>query len=61
MSAAILREAFSQSILSIFSIAVVVSAITFVAVLLMKQVPRAGPAQGPGTLPGEPENRILGP
>jgi len=50
-SAAILREAFSVSILSVFSIALVVSGATFVAVLFMRRVTSSKPAQGPGRLP----------
>lgn len=52
-SAAILKEAFSLSILPVFSIALVVSGATFVAVLLMKRVSSTEPAQGPGRLPGD--------
>jgi hypothetical protein len=47
------REAFSASILPIFSISLVVSVATFVAVLLMKRVSPTEPAQGPGRLPGD--------
>jgi EmrB/QacA subfamily drug resistance transporter len=51
MSGIIEREAFSQSILPIFSISLVVSGATFVAVLLLKRVSTTEPAQGPGRLP----------
>jgi hypothetical protein len=55
-SAAIVREAFSQSILPIFSISLVVSFATFVAVVLLKRVPGTEPAQGPGGLPGDTQD-----
>jgi len=60
-SAAILREAFSQSILPVFSIALVVSGATFIAVLFMKRVSSTEPAQAPDKPPSDIQDQVVRP
>jgi hypothetical protein len=60
-SAAILSEAYSLSILPVFSIALVVSGATFIAVLFMKRVSITEPAQGPDRPPSDMRDQVARP